>query len=69
MFSGTPFKVASWKDDSTYNKTFRIPTSGTGTTADKALEYMFNDVKTSIGNTTTYNATPVINITYYVSTS
>ena len=47
----------------TYTKSYRIPKSGTGTTASGALVYMF-------GNTGgTFNGAPKINTTYYLDES
>ena len=47
----------------TYTKSYRIPQNGTGTTASRALVYMF-------GNTGgTFNGAPKINTTYYLDES
>ena len=61
MFSGcTSLKLSSTKTGE-YTQEYRIPSSGTGTTATDALTDMF----TSIGGT--FTGTPAINTTYYLS--
>lgn len=49
----------STTQDGVYQYSFRIPTSGTGTTASGALSYMFE------GTSGTFTGTPKINTTYY----
>ena len=62
MFSGCiSLKLSSSKTDE-YTQEYRIPSSGTGTTATNALTDMF----TSTGGT--FTGTPAINTTYYLST-
>ena len=62
MFSGcTSLKLSSTKTGE-YTQEYRIPSSGTGTTAPNALTGMF----TSTGGT--FTITPGINKTYYLST-
>ena len=61
MFSNcTSLKLSSSKTDE-YTQEYRIPSSGTGTTATNALTDMF----TSTGGT--FTGTPEINTTYYLS--
>lgn len=61
MFSGcTSLKLSSTQTEE-YTQEYRIPTSGTGTTATKALTDMFRYT----GGT--FKATPEINTTYYLS--
>ena len=61
MFKGcTSLKLSSSKTDE-YTIKYRIPTSGTGTSATYAL----NDMFTSTGGT--FTGTPEINTTYYLS--
>ena len=61
MFSGcTKIKVSSTQTGE-YTVAYRIPTSGTGTTADSALSAMFR----STGGT--FTGEPEINTTYYLS--
>ena len=61
MFYGcTSLKLSSSKTDE-YTQEYRIPSSGTGTTATGALTNMF----TSTGGT--FTGTPEINTTYYLS--
>ena len=61
MFSGcTSLKLSTTKTDE-YTQEYRIPSSGTGTTATNALTDMF----TSTGGT--FTGTPSINTTYYLS--
>ena len=63
MFCGcTSIKLSTTKTGE-YQTAYRIPTSGTGTTAADAMEYMF----ASTGGT--FTGTPSINTTYYLSTS
>lgn len=63
MFSGcTNIKLSTTKTGD-YQKEYRIPTSGTGTTATSALENMFS------GTGGTFKGAPEINTTYYLSTS
>lgn len=62
MFMGcTSLKLSSTKTDE-YTQKYRIPSSGTGTTAYNALTNMF----TNTGGT--FKGTPSINTTYYLST-
>ena len=62
MFSGcTSLKLSSTQTDE-YIQEYRIPSSGTGTTAKDALTDMF----TSTGGT--FTGTPFTNTTYYLST-
>ena len=61
MFSGcTSLKLSSTQTEE-YTQEYRIPTSGTGTTATRALTDMFRYT----GGT--FKATPEINTTYYLS--
>ena len=61
MFHGcTSLKLSSTQTEE-YTQEYRIPTSGTGTTATEALTDMF----TSTGGT--FTGTPEINTTYYLS--
>ena len=61
MFNGcTKIKMSSTKTGD-YQKEYRIPTSGTGTTATSALNNMFS------GTGGTFTGTPEINTTYYTS--
>ena len=61
MFSGcTKIKLSTTKTGD-YQTAYRIPTSGTGTTATDALDNMFG------GTGGTFTGTPEINITYYTS--
>ena len=61
MFYGcTSIKLSSSKTDE-YTQEYRIPSSGSGTTATNALTDMF----TSTGGT--FTGTPEINTTYYLS--
>ena len=61
MFNGcTSLKLSSTQTDE-YTQEYRIPSSGTGTTATNALSNMF----TSTGGT--FKETPSINTTYYLS--
>ena len=61
MFAGcTKIKLSSTQTEE-YTVAYRIPTTGTGTTASDALLYMFD----STGGT--YKGTPEINTTYYLS--
>ena len=61
MFYGcTGIKLSSTQTGE-YTVTYRIPTTGTGTTASSALSNMF----TSTGGT--FKGTPTINTTYYLS--
>ncbi len=63
MFNGcTAFKVSATKTGS-YQYSWRIPTSGTGTIATAAYEWNY-DMLTNTGGTFTSN--PDINTTYYV---
>ena len=62
MFYGCTSLKLSTIQTGEYAQKYRIPSSGTGTTADYALEYMF----TSTGGT--FTGTPEINTTYYLST-
>ena len=61
MFDGcTKIKLSSTQTEE-YTQEYRIPTTGTGTTATNALLIMFD----STGGT--FTGTPVINTTYYLS--
>ena len=61
MFYGcTKIKLSSTQTEE-YTQEYRIPTTGTGTTATNALDNMF----ASTGGT--FTGTPVINTTYYLS--
>ena len=61
MFQGcTSLKLSSTQTDE-YTQEYRIPSSGTGTTATNALTYMF------ISTGGTFTGTPAINTTYYLS--
>ena len=61
MFQGcTSLKLSSSKTDE-YTQEYRIPSSGTGITADNALTDMFD----STGGT--FTGTPEVNTTYYLS--
>ena len=61
MFQGcTSLKLSSTKTGE-YTQEYRIPSSGTGTTANHALMYMF------ISTGGTFTGTPEINTTYYLS--
>ena len=63
MFYGcTKIKLSTTKIGE-YQTAYRIPKSGTGTTATDALKNMFS----STGGT--FTGTPEINTTYYLSTS
>ena len=63
MFAGcTKIKLSTTKTGE-YQTAYRIPTSGTGTTATNAFYDMFADT----GGT--FKGTPSINTTYYLSTS
>ena len=62
MFYGcTSLKLSSNKTDE-YIQEYRIPTTGTGTTATDALAGMF------VNTSGTFTETPSINTTYYLST-
>ena len=56
----TSLKLSSTQTDE-YTQEYRIPSSGTGTTATNALTYMF------ISTGGTFTGTPAINTTYYLS--
>ena len=61
MFQGcSKIKLSSTQTDE-YTQEYRIPSSGTGTTATNALTYMF------ISTGGTFTGTPAINTTYYLS--
>ena len=61
MFQGcTSLKLSSTQTDE-YTQEYRIPSSGTGTTATNALTYMF------ISTGGTFTGSPAINTTYYLS--
>ena len=61
MFSGcTSLKLSSTQSGE-YTQEYRIPASGTGTTANDALTYMFT------GTGGTFASTPKINTMYYLS--
>ncbi len=51
----------STTQDSTYKYAYRIPMSGTGTSSNYALDYMFSDTGGS------FTSTPSINTTYYTA--
>ena len=61
MFSGCASLKLSTTQTDEYTQEYRIPSSGTGTTATKALTNMF----ASTGGT--FTGTPEINTTYYLS--
>ena len=61
MFYGCTNIKLSTTQTGEYQTAYRIPTTGTGTTADYALDYMFG----STGGT--FTGTPEINTTYYTS--
>ena len=61
MFSGCAKIKLSTTQTGEYQTAYRIPTSGTGTTADYALSAMFKNT----GGT--FTGTPEINTTYYTS--
>lgn len=63
MFSGCTKIKLSTTASGTYIKSYRIPKSGTGTTASSALNFMF----ASTGGT--FKGTPEINTTYYLDES
>ena len=63
MFGGCRKIKLSTTQTGEYQTAYRIPKSGTGTTANSALDFMFD----STGGT--FKGTPVINTTYYLSTS
>lgn len=63
MFSGCKKIKLSTSKSGTYTKSYRIPKSGTGTTATSALTNMF----VSTGGS--FKGTPTINTTYYLDTS
>ena len=63
MFYGCKGIKLSYTASGTYTKAYRIPKSGTGTTASYALNYMFD----STGGT--FTGTPKINTTYYLDES
>ena len=63
MFDGCRKIKLSTTKTGEYQTAYRIPKSGTGTTATSALEYMFANT----GGT--FTGTPEINTTYYLSTS
>ena len=63
MFQGCTKIKLSTTASGTYTKPYRIPESGTGTTASSALSSMF--YKTG----GTFKSTPTINTTYYLDTS
>lgn len=61
MFSGCEnIRISATYDADNYPKEYRIPTTGTGTSADDALSYMFD------GTGGEFKGTPNINTTYYV---
>lgn len=60
MFYGCTSIKLSTTQTGGYTKAYRIPTSGTGTTATDALSYMFT------GTGGTFTGTPTINTTYYL---
>ena len=61
MFGGCRKIKLSTTQTGEYQTAYRIPKSGTGTTANSALDYMFD----STGGT--FKGTPSINTTYYTS--
>ena len=61
MFSGCKYLKLSTTQTGEYTVEYRIPTTGTGTTASNALSNMFK----STGGT--FKGTPEINTTYYLS--
>ena len=61
MFNSCPKIKLSSTNTGEYTVAYRIPMSGTGTTATNALQYMFS----STGGT--FTGTPEINTTYYLS--
>lgn len=63
MFNGCTKIALATTETGVYTQVYRIPASGTGTTASSALLYMF----TSTGGT--FTGTPTINTTYYLSSS
>ena len=63
MFSGCKKIKLSTTASGTYTKSYRIPKSGTGTTASRALNNMFANT----GGT--FKGTPEINTTYYLDAS
>ena len=63
MFKGCKGIKLSSTASGTYTKAYRIPKSGTGTTASSALNYMFANT----GGT--FTGTPTINTTYYLDES
>ena len=63
MFEGCTKIKLSTAQTGEYQTAYRIPTSGTGTTASYALTDMFT------GTGGTFKGTPSINTTYYLSTS
>lgn len=63
MFNGCTKLKLSAEQTGNYTKAYRIPTSGTGTTADAALTSMFANT----GGT--FKGTPAINTTYYLDAS
>ena len=63
MFQGCTSLKLSTTQTGNYAKTYRIPTSGTGTTKNNALSNMFS------GTGGTFTGTPTINTTYYLDES
>ena len=63
MFSGCTNIKLSTTQTGEYQTAYRIPKSGTGTTATDTLQNMF------AGTGGTFTGTPNINTTYYLSTS
>lgn len=62
MFRGcTGVKMSTTQDSVSYPKAYRIPVSGTGSTATNALNNMFQETGGS------FTGTPTINTTYYTS--
>ncbi len=61
MFNGCSMIKLSKTQDSTYKYAYRIPMSGTGTTASNALGSMFS------GTGGSFTGTPSINTTYYTA--
>ena len=62
MFSGCRNLKLSTVQEGKFQTPYRVPTSGEGTTADKALSNMFG------GTGGTFTGTPEINTTYYLDT-
>ena len=63
MFEGCSLIKLSTTQTGEYQTAYTIPKSGTGTTANGALQNMF------VNTGGTFTGTPSINTTYYLSTS